>query len=63
METLENEDYLGFKIYRFYFKCQTCGSEFTLKTDPKNTDYTVESGAKRNFEPWRAEEKVNKDAI
>ena len=24
-----------------------------MKTDPKNSDYTVESGASRNYEPWR----------
>ncbi|CAI5945856.1 unnamed protein product [Closterium sp. NIES-65] len=25
-----------------------------MKTDPKNSDYEMESGASRNFEPWRA---------
>ena len=24
-----------------------------MKTDPKNSDYTVEAGATRNYEPWR----------
>jgi hypothetical protein len=28
-----------------------------MKTDPQNSDYVVESGAARNFEPWRAEDK------
>lgn len=27
-----------------------------MKTDPQNSDYIVESGATRNFEPWRAED-------
>ncbi|KAK9127507.1 hypothetical protein Syun_016304 [Stephania yunnanensis] len=27
-----------------------------MKTDPQNSDYVVESGATRNFEPWRAED-------
>eukprot|EP01018_Ginkgo_biloba_P024707 Gb_11630 [translate_table: standard] len=27
-----------------------------MKTDPMNSDYIVESGATRNFEPWRAED-------
>lgn len=29
-----------------------------MKTDPQNSDYIVESGATRNFEPWRAEDEV-----
>lgn len=32
-----------------------CSAEITFKTDPKNTDYTAEHGASRNFEPWRDE--------
>jgi hypothetical protein len=27
-----------------------------MKTNPQNSDYVIESGATRNFEPWRAEE-------
>lgn len=40
-----------------------CSAEITFKTDPKNTDYTAEHGASRNFEPWRdegAEEEVDR---
>ncbi|KAL4584096.1 hypothetical protein LXL04_008686 [Taraxacum kok-saghyz] len=44
---------------RFYFKCTTCSSEITVKTDPQNSDYIVESGAARTFKPWRAEEEQN----
>ncbi|KAF5940588.1 hypothetical protein HYC85_021755 [Camellia sinensis] len=33
-----------------------CSAELTIKTDPQNSDYVVESGASRNFEPWRAED-------
>jgi len=62
-ETVEGEDYLGIKIFRFYIKCTLCSAEITFKTDPKNTDYTAEHGASRNFEPWRdegAEEEVDR---
>ena len=39
--------------------CSTlCSAEITFKTDPKNTDYTAEHGASRNFEPWREEKAV-----
>ena len=30
-----------------------------MKTDPQNSDYVVESGAMRNFEPWRDEDEVD----
>jgi len=62
-ETVDGEDYLGIKIFRFYIKCTLCSAEITFKTDPKNTDYTAEHGASRNFEPWRdedAEEEVDR---
>ncbi|KFK43903.1 hypothetical protein AALP_AA1G188900 [Arabis alpina] len=56
------ETYLGIQIFRFYFKCTKCSAELTMKTDPQNSDYIVESGASRNYEPWRAQdEEVDKD--
>lgn len=67
-EDVVGETYLGIQIFRFYFKCTKCSAELTMKTDPQNSDYVVESGASRNFEPWRAEdeeadkEKKKKDA-
>mmetsp|Transcript_3872 Transcript_3872/g.16676 ORF Transcript_3872/g.16676 Transcript_3872/m.16676 type:complete len:288 (-) Transcript_3872:684-1547(-) len=60
-ETLQNEDYLGLKIFRFYVKCVSCSSQFTIKTDPKNADYIAEAGATRNFEPWRQQEQAEDD--
>ncbi|PFH47667.1 hypothetical protein AMATHDRAFT_50117 [Amanita thiersii Skay4041] len=60
-ETVEGEDYYGIKIFRFYIKCTLCSAEITFKTDPKNTDYSAEHGASRNFEPWREERIVEEE--
>ncbi|TYH81804.1 hypothetical protein ES332_D02G011200v1 [Gossypium tomentosum] len=61
-EDVIGETYLGIQIFRFYFKCTKCSAEMAIKTDPQNSDYAVESGATRNFEPWRAEdEEVEKE--
>jgi len=57
-ETVQNEEYLGIKIFRFYVKCTRCSSEITIKTDPKNSDYVCEMGATRNFEGWKEGEKM-----
>ncbi|POY73675.1 hypothetical protein BMF94_3210 [Rhodotorula taiwanensis] len=63
-ETVQGEEYYGIKIFRFYIKCTQCSSEITFKTDPKNSDYTCEHGAQRNFEPWRAtDDKQEEDKL
>ncbi|OAA67048.1 mRNA splicing protein yju2 [Niveomyces insectorum RCEF 264] len=47
-----DEKYLGIQIYRFYIRCTRCSAEIIFRTDPKNQDYAIVSGAKRNIEPW-----------
>ncbi|CAA7409829.1 unnamed protein product [Spirodela intermedia] len=59
-EDAVGETYLGIQVFRFYFKCTRCSAELTFKTDPQNNDYIVESGASRNFEPWREEDEKRK---
>lgn len=47
------EKYHSVKILRFHIKCTRCSTAITFRTDPRNADYEAESGAQRNFEPWR----------
>ncbi|KAI3960208.1 hypothetical protein MKW98_016932 [Papaver atlanticum] len=64
-EIVDGETFLGILIHRVYFKCSTCSAEFTIKSDPQNSDYIVEFGATINFEPWRVEDQevdTRKDA-
>lgn len=52
-EDAAGETYLGIQVVRLYIKCTKCSAEISLKTDPKNSDYILEAGATRNYEPWR----------
>lgn len=54
-EQIQDESYLGIKLWRFYYRCPECLQEFTIKTDPKTETYVCERGVKRNFEQWHAE--------
>ena len=47
------ERYLGIKIWRILLKCPNCKAEIAFKTDPQNSNYTLERGATRNFEASR----------
>ncbi|CAJ0554048.1 Ff.00g125600.m01.CDS01 [Fusarium sp. VM40] len=57
--TPPDEKYLGIQIIMLHIRCTGCSSEIILKTDPKNNDYAVVSGAVRNNEPWRNRETEN----
>ncbi|KKA29053.1 hypothetical protein TD95_002198 [Thielaviopsis punctulata] len=50
--TPPDERYLGIQIYFFHIKCTRCSSEIIFRTDPKNNNYAMVSGAVRNQEPW-----------
>ena len=52
-EICYGEDYLGITVYRLYVHCKACYAEILIKTDPKNSDYHLEAGGTRHFEPWR----------
>lgn len=39
-------------IYSFRCKCHLCGNWFEIRTDPQNTRYVVESGARQKNEEW-----------
>ncbi|CAO1330048.1 unnamed protein product [Diamesa tonsa] len=61
-EDVENDTYLGIRIYRFYIKCTRCLQEISFKTDPQNTDYEIEAGATRNFMALKlAEEQAKRE--
>jgi len=62
-ETVEEEEYLGLKVFRFYIKCPRCMAEITFKTDPRAQDYVVEHGATQNFMAMKlAEEQAAREA-
>lgn len=43
-EDMPGENYMGIRRFRFYIKCSVCSAEITFCTDPKNSDYELESG-------------------
>ena len=44
--------YLKTPIHQFRMKCHLCDQHFEIRTDPKNLDYVILSGAKRKEERW-----------
>jgi len=53
VEKIKGEDYLGIPIWRFYGRCPHCRNEIRFRTDPKTTDYLLESGGSRTHNPRR----------
>jgi coiled-coil domain-containing protein 130 len=45
-----NGKYLSTILYEFSMKCSTCSNTFIIQTDPKNADYLVIEGCKRQTE-------------
>ena len=39
-------------IYQFKMKCTMCNNHYVIKTDPKNLDYEIVSGARRQERRW-----------
>lgn len=56
------DDYLGIRIWRFSMKCKGCPATFSIRTDPKNSDYACETGVRRNYEPWRDAKRAQQEA-
>lgn len=55
---MEDKNYLGLHIFRFYIKCPRCIAVIAFRTDPETTDYVLEAGATRNFEALRTAEQL-----
>lgn len=44
--------YFSTPIWQFGCKCHLCGEWFYIQTDPKNTQYVVTSGARKQEQDW-----------
>eukprot|EP01054_Gregarina_sp_Poly1_P010060 Gregarina_sp_Poly_1__10059@NODE_678_length_6812_cov_99_742476_g511_i0_p3_GENE_NODE_678_length_6812_cov_99_742476_g511_i0NODE_678_length_6812_cov_99_742476_g511_i0_p3_ORF_typecomplete_len318_score51_52DUF572/PF04502_13/1_6e53EURL/PF06937_11/0_0062zfLITAFlike/PF10601_9/1_5e02zfLITAFlike/PF10601_9/1_1_NODE_678_length_6812_cov_99_742476_g511_i03561309 len=53
VERLRGMDYLTIPLWRFYGRCPHCRHQIVFRTDPKNTDYILESGGSRTYDPNR----------
>lgn len=45
------ESYMTVRIFKFTILCPICNNSIVFKTHPQSAGFTMESGAKRNFEP------------
>lgn len=48
-EPIKDEKYFNLTIYRFYLKCPRCIKKIILKTNLKDKEYDIESGATENY--------------
>lgn len=48
--------YLSTKIWAFTMKCTFCPNQIVIKTDPKSTEFIVESGGEKKTEEYTAED-------
>ncbi|KAF8318487.1 DUF572-domain-containing protein [Clavulina sp. PMI_390] len=49
-------NYYSTPIYSFRCKCHLCSGWFEIRTDPKNTQYVVVEGARKQEQDWDPEE-------
>jgi hypothetical protein len=49
-KSLKLGEEFGIDVYRFYAKCKWCSSEFVFRSEPKISDYILESGGVRQYE-------------
>lgn len=50
---VKNMSYLTIPIWRFIGRCPHCRNQIIFRTDPKNTDYVLESGGTRTYDSNR----------
>lgn len=53
-----NERYLQQKIFRFHIRCPRCNGEIVFRTDPKTSDFVMEHGGERNYNPVKDKSEV-----
>lgn len=51
-----DEKYLKIAIIRFYIRCPGCHNQVAFSTDPENSDYKCDFGARRICEPKRGDD-------
>lgn len=54
VERAVGEEYLGVvPVWRFHGRCPHCRHEFVFRSDPQHTDYVLEQGGTRAYDPRR----------